>query len=117
MSTFTAREQHTARTEHRCSLCFRRIEPGEVYTRQRGYDGGDAWTFKSCAHCTALMSEFPQILDFAWLDQVFDCDAVSEWAQPGNARDMAEARAMVGWRMKWRTRGGRLLPLPEARAA
>jgi hypothetical protein len=44
----------TARVTHRCQDCQRAITPGETYRRQALRDGGDFWTWTSCAHCTVI---------------------------------------------------------------
>lgn len=68
-----------ARKQHRCSVCYRTIEPGETYRRQRVItdDGPDVW--KSCAHCD-------RVFDAVWAslgsDSAYFMDEgidLSEW--------------------------------------
>jgi len=58
-----------ARKHHQCSWCCGLIAKGFPYLRSRGFDGGDAWTWK--AHP--------------------ECDAAAAWAYgPGGLPDGAE---------------------------
>jgi hypothetical protein len=96
-----------ARKPHRCSDCHRRIDPGETYRRGVGFDG-TAWTWKDCAHCLAALS----LYDLAW-DGEYNADSFATWSTDG-AHDLRELRDQAGYRMKWRTRSGRLLPVPQS---
>lgn len=92
-----------------CSLCFRRIDPGEEYERQRVGDGPGVWIFKSCAHCQAVLKYF--VLDpFDPYEgiTVFDYE---NWADD-TSPDLAELRAQAGWKKGWRTQSGALWPCP-----
>jgi len=106
----TEPEYRRARKSHCCSTCLRKIDPGETYSHSRGFDGGDAWTFKQCAHCETVTKVYAP-LDY---DDVISYDGFDGWLDDG-ARDVEELRAMAGWRMQWRTRGGTLLPVPALR--
>lgn len=97
----------TARKSHVCSVCNRRIDPGEKYYRSRGFDGGDAWTFRQCAHCQAVT----RLYDPRDSDDLISQDGHLYWTED-RARDVAELRAMAGFRMGWRTRSGALVPAP-----
>ncbi len=108
---WTTTEHHVARKMHRCSVCIRRIDPGETYGRQRGFDGGDVWTFRSCAHCEAVTA----LYDPRDMDDLISEDGHAGWTE-GPGRDIAELRAQAGFRMGWRARSGRLLPIPELAA-
>ena len=46
-----SRKIQTARKQHYCDSCCRKIEDGEDYERQRCVDGGAAWVFKAHMHC------------------------------------------------------------------
>ena len=108
MLRWTTPTTQTARKGHWCSTCNRRIDRGETYTRGRGFDAGDAWTFKTCAHCAAVTS----IYDPRDSDDCISDDGFLGWTE--NPPDSyAEARAMVGWRAQWRYRSGRLMPVPQ----
>lgn len=100
-----------ARTQHVCSDCGRIIDPGEVYRRGVCFDDDTAWTWKDCAHCLATLHMY----DLAW-DGEYNADCFYEWSTDG-AQDLVELRAQAGYRMKWRTRSGRLLPIPGERDA
>jgi hypothetical protein len=104
---FTEREHPRARIEHWCTTCCRRIDPGETYWRGRGYDGGEAWTWRSCEHCMAVT----RIYDPRDHDDLFSESGMHDWIDNG-ARDIAELRHMVGYRMRWRTKTGALLTVP-----
>lgn len=51
----------TARKEHRCELCFCKINKGQKYRKQFNKDCGDVWTFNAHEECSELTS----ILDFS----------------------------------------------------
>lgn len=109
MSGWTTMRWHTARVVHYCSLCYRKVDSGEMYGSQRGFDYSRAWTFKTCMHC--------EMVNRIWhpenMDGGIDCDAYEAWATSGEQENVAEARAMAGFRNKWRTRSGALWPLPS----
>lgn len=98
---------HVARKEHYCDACGRVISPGETYERQRVWDGAEAWTYRTCAHCEAVAS----LYDPRDLDDCLSYDGYLGWTED-SARDLAEVRAMAGWRHKWRTQSGALWPVP-----
>lgn len=97
----------TARKDHQCSTCSRKIDPGEKYYRQRGFDGGDAWTFRMCVHCLAASD----LYDPRDMNDNISEDGFDGWADD-QPRDVAEARAMAGWKHHWRTQTGKPWPLP-----
>lgn len=99
--------QRTARKQHQCSLCYRRIEPGEQYDYADNiFEGDYRYTWKECAHCRAMV---PQ-LDLMAYEDYYNDETVSEY----EPRTWAEARLIVGWRAKWRHRSGRLWDIPAA---
>lgn len=113
MSAFSAHATPVARKAHFCSCCIRRIDPGEKYFRQRGYDGSEAWTFKQCAHCLAVTSIWDPRDD---TEGNISEDGFDVWSgYPGDT--IAETRAIAGWRHKWRTQSGQLWPMPVVEAA
>lgn len=110
MSSFSAPTSPVARKVHYCSCCIRRIDPGENYFRQRGYDGGEAWTFKQCAHCIAVTSIWnPRDNSEGNISE----DAFDFWSE-GPGETLAETRAIAGWRHNWRTQSGKLWPMPQS---
>lgn len=105
---FTTPETRKARKSQQCTVCYRVIDPGETYRRGRGFDGGDAWTWADCAHCFAVQ----KLYDPSDYEGMTSSDSVEQWIENG-ARDIAEARCMAGVRMKWRTKSGALMPVPD----
>ena len=99
----------SARKEHMCSLCMRTIEPGEPYRRQRNVYYGEAFTYRGCAHCDALVRALMETGD-DWFDdgEGYTRADIAEY-QP---RSVAIARLLVQWRRKWRRRDGALYPVP-----
>lgn len=108
---FTEHEHPRARKPHSCTTCSRRIDVGETYWRGRGFDGGDAWVWKSCEHCHAVT----KLYDPQDVDGLYSEGGMEGWMDDG-ARDIAELRHMAGYRMRWRTKRGTLLPIPALAA-
>lgn len=102
-----ASENPVARIEHKCQLCYRTIEPGEQYNRQRNIGDDGPYVFKACAHCDAYV----RLAGIAnWADDGYAADDVWEYP-PANIR---EARWRAMYRRKWRRRDGGLYPIPDA---
>lgn len=93
-----------ARIKHECGLCGRTIHPGETYRRAVNLDG-TAYTWKECEHCAA----FALNADIGWGEE-YDSDS-AECYEPTT---WEEARWCAGYRKRWRTRNGNLLPVPGA---
>lgn len=104
--TFYSITKRKARKDHVCGMCHRVISPGETYLRGFGADGL-AWSWKLCTHCDAVLS----IWDIAWDDE-YNESTFDEWASDASWRNLRELRDAAGYRMKWRTRLGTLLPIP-----
>lgn len=104
MSEFWARKNLRARKEHTCTLCYRKIAPGEVYMRGAGFDGG-AWTWKECAHCEAF---FTFINDY-FGEYEYSADLANEW-EPCT---FTELRVKVQWNKRWTRANGALCSIPE----
>lgn len=70
--------EHKARKAHECTLCDRKIEPGETYTR-RNYKWDDDF-FSECYH-----SECWTIVNAYWrsdmVDEIWDSNEVREWLE------------------------------------
>ncbi|MFJ4286622.1 hypothetical protein ACIPY0_13370 [Paenarthrobacter nicotinovorans] len=101
--------QHTypkARKSHRCSTCHRVIEKGERYSRQFCVWDGDAYAWKQCLHCEALIP----YIDY---DESFNDDDYTCW-EPRNLREL---RIRVHLNKKWRDNAGNLYPIPFRDAA
>lgn len=93
-----------AAKEHLCQMCRRVINKGELYLRGAGFDG-TAWTWKECAHCEAARRLYDINDGNEYNEDMFD-----SWAD--DPRDVTELRHAAGFRMRWRTRAGTLLPIP-----
>jgi len=103
--------QHpVARKIHTCEMCIRVIGVGERYLRGAGFGDGTAWTWRECAHCEAVRKLYDISDGGEYGEDMFD-----EWAK--DSRDVAELRHAAGWRMRWRTRAGTLLPVPVVGAS
>ena len=96
----------TARKAHRCEMCARRIDVGERHLRGAGFDG-TAWSWRECAHCEAVRKMYDINDGNEYNEDMFDV-----WAD--DPQDVPELRHAVGYRMRWRTRLGTLLPVPES---
>jgi hypothetical protein len=98
-----------ARKPHKCSMCYRVIDPGEVYEWQSNIHDNHLYTWKECAHCQAMQS----IIDFAYWagypDEGIGPFDVGEY----EPETIAEARLIVGWRTKWRRKDGTLREVPQ----
>lgn len=46
--------EHTARKEHKCYECGRKIMPGERYESAFGIGDGTAYNMPTCPHCIAI---------------------------------------------------------------
>ncbi len=90
-----------ARKPHKCTTCYRTIEPGETYSRGFGVYDGHPTSWAHCLHCKALL---PRI-DF---DDTFSDEDFINW-EPQN---IAELRVKVHYNRKWRNNAGDLYPLP-----
>jgi hypothetical protein len=97
-----------ARKEHECRLCWRTINPGETYNFQVHVDCGDLWTWKQCAHCSAMA----EIIDLSsWCDPDEGYNHFSTWEY--EPKSIAEARLIVCWRNRWLRKDGTLREVPE----
>lgn len=57
MGTMSETETLKAAKAHRCTWCWQRIEPGELYRRYRWWNGGDAGTEKMHPECHDAMTD------------------------------------------------------------
>lgn len=103
-----------ARAEHRCALCSRTIAIGEPYrcTRIIGDDG--PYTYKECAHCTALIgSACPPSLRDPLDDAMYHgegyCDEdILQW----EPETQAERTLKHQFERRWTDLDGTLYPVP-----
>lgn len=73
-------------------------------------DSGEAWTWKECEHCSAMIAILWE--HFAW-DDTYSQDTMGEF-EPST---IAEARIKVYWQHYWRRRDGSLYPVPSEQGA
>ena len=91
-----------ARTRHRCLLCRRAIQPGEVYWRQAVFDEGSAWTHTTCEHCARVVYAYCRTVgESEWMEE----DAL-DWLRDDHPALFAALFA--GWRWP----DGDLVPVP-----
>lgn len=95
-----------ARKIHYCEMCRRVISPGEQYSSSRNLGGGTAFTWKECAHCTALIAYVLRL----WGDDWYDANFLLDW-EP-TTLDHLRLKALA-IRRQWRHRDGSLYPVPE----
>jgi hypothetical protein len=100
----------TAKIPHKCRECFRVIDAGEQYHVDAFVFDGEFTNHKTCLHCMTVRN---------WLQ-----DECGGFLYGGVEEDVREHvfdhdgygyelyRAVVGMGWKWRTRSGRLLPIP-----
>lgn len=89
---------------HMCHECGRTIDAGETYWRGACLGEGAPSTWKRCAHCRALIRE----IDVTnWEGLIYPA-----WPWTTDPGNWTEARWLASCRKGWRTRDGRLLPIP-----
>lgn len=106
-------EWRTARKQHACYDCGRKIEPGERYYFATGISNDDwrRWdTYRECAHCQYaakwLLAECGGYLFGGILE-----DLEEHW-DGELMRDLHIGRAIVGLRRRWRRKDGSLMAVP-----
>jgi hypothetical protein len=97
----------TARVEHTCQTCFRRIDPGERYRYQTGVFDGCWYTFRQCSHCEAIWLLYRPEDDEGLVSE----GGYDAW-QCDRAGDVTEARHIAQFRRHWRRMDGDLYPMP-----
>lgn len=112
----------TARKEHKCGDCGRKIEPGTQYERTAGAAYGDFWTWKNCLHCKAYRAVVRAIDEDSYYDE--DGFSLSDWhLNYGTAPEIAHMvkdpiKALAYYRIarwfeaRWRDRDGQLREIP-----
>ena len=101
----------TAKTGHKCHECFRTIGSGEQYYSDVFVFDGKFTNHKTCAHCMKVRN---------WLQD--ECGGFLYGGVKEDAREHVFNhdgygyelyRAIVGMQWRWRTKSGRLLPVPQ----
>jgi len=109
--TVSKRETRTARKEHRCHECGRKVHAGEQYLHVRGMQDGGYWhTYRACRHCAAAAEWLSVHCGGYMQESVFD-DLLYHHEIP-SYRSRWLARAIVGMRRGWQRRDGRLMEAP-----
>lgn len=94
-----------ARKHHRCMLCHRLIDPGEMYRYQVIVGDWGIYAWKNCEHCDLIASLVDQA--FGWLDEGIHDGIVSEW----EPETIPHLRLKVYWQQGWRKPDGTLRDL------
>ena len=97
----------TALKRHKCAECWRQIEVGEKYHREKFVFDDEFTTHKTCAHCMVVRNWLADECG-GWLFGEVQEDAADH--ARGSGPDLA--RVVIGMRWKWRGPSGRLLPVP-----
>lgn len=108
MSEILWSSEPTARKQHSCECCGRRIEPGEKYLRVRGVSEGDPYTWKECRHCRAFVRLYATEFAYDW-HEGWTVDDIREW-EPETPEAIEHKRQWAGI---WRTEDGELYSEPR----
>jgi len=71
---FVERNEYTARKQHRCCECGRKIEPGTRYIRYSGKWDGEFMTYKRCESCDDLAESLEEVM-CVWIGGLQECYA------------------------------------------
>lgn len=103
----------TARKQHKCSECFRVIEPGEKYRKYFGKGVDGTFHGKTCIHCEVLMEWLQQNCGGYLFEGVLE--DFQEHASDYQRMDLWRLTAMA--RNQWRSvRKNILLPVQKCPA-
>ena len=98
-----------AKIEHKCNECHRIISPGERYHNERFIWDGRFSIHKTCAHCMVIRCWLNDECG-GWLYGAVGEDIIEHAANGGYP--IGVYRLAVGVKWKWRSRSGKLLPVP-----
>lgn len=99
-----------AKKGHKCRECWRVIDKGERYHREVYVFDGVFTTHRTCEHCMVVRG-FLRDECGGFLYGGVEEDAREHCFERQYGMDLA--RAVVGMQWKWRTKAGRLLPVPK----
>lgn len=109
----------TARKEHDCSECGRKIMPRERYRRTFGVWEGKVSVFKTCPHCSVAQNWLAEECGGYFHEMVLE-DIGEHVMGAGTVFDTVTgygsgpARLVIGMRRKWKRRfSDRLMPMPK----
>lgn len=100
-----------ARSKHKCMECARVIDPGESYYIEVYRFDGRVTRHKTCAHCMVVRGWLEDECG-GWLYTAIEEDARQHVFDNRGYYGIDLYRAVVGMAWQWRTRSGRLLPVP-----
>lgn len=100
-------QMRTATVAHKCTECYRLIEPGEKYEVTDGLMDGHWDHWKTCLHCLAARDWLIQECSGYVYASVLE-DLLEHW-QGELMRELALGRRIVGMRRKWHRRDGALM--------
>lgn len=103
---------YRAKTQHKCAECRRVIHAGESYHRESYVFDRQFSIHKTCAHCMVVRGWLQNECG-GWLYGAVEEDAREHVHNNGHLYGLDLYRAVVGMAWQWRTRAGRLLPVPK----
>lgn len=112
MTDFATLSRPTARKEHRCYSCSRRIQAGEIYARLTGRWDGHFYSSAVCVQCDTFMSELHDHGIEDWDTGGFAWPAEIDWQNIADLGSVRLMRALVLFRRRWTHRDGSVYPYP-----
>lgn len=107
--TWFGTNERTARKEHKCDECGRKIAPGELYDVSSYVWEGEFHTNKACAHC-GIARSWLTVHCGGWVTEALHEELQEHWDE--NYRKDGLGRLLVGVRRKWSRFDGGLMPYP-----
>ena len=107
--------KRTARKEHSCYECYRKISIGEQYHYATGLAiDGNRWdVFHLCAHCDAA-AQWLMVVCGGYLYGGIGEELLEHWEEDTMFRSRELAMAIRGHQRAWKTlRGDDLMPVPH----
>ena len=100
----------TARKQHSCHECYRKIMPGEKYHDERHLWDGELQNYKICPHCDVardwLTEECGGFLYTAIQEDILEHANEQHYG-------VGVAKLAAGMRVKWRRKNGQLFSIPK----
>lgn len=105
-----AEEKRKSRKSHQCYECGREIQPKELYLHESIVFDGSIKTHKTCAHCQVARNWLMDECN-GWVYGFVEDDIREHVHERHYGMDLA--RVAVGMRRNWKTRKGKLMPVPQ----